>query len=253
MSPVPHYAPEPAELIIEDKDKKNKIGSQDTIHHKTKEPYKEFEKESDDNIHNDLVVSTCQQNIQNIPSNVSITVSRDDDLNGMDLCEELDCKMECDSEKNQSESYNVVSDVVMNGEKTQSEKECIESASNGDRSPNELVQSESNLPRDTSMDTLGEATVSSNLANIAQMDAEACGCPLKVFYDVSNSVIFSLINDLKCKYIFEEARPECEMFKFLYQVLKQLKLQWGSTRSEYVSFFSWYNKDIISLKVKNFK
>ncbi|XP_054285601.1 late secretory pathway protein AVL9 homolog [Macrosteles quadrilineatus] len=156
MSPVPHYAPEPAQIIIEDSEKKCQM-DQDII----KEPDKE---ELDVNLE-----STCQQNIQSVPSNVSIVVSRDEDLNGVDLCEEMDC----DPEKYGAE---VTSDYVTNGDD-------VDGVLNGDKSPSDLSQTESHLPRDTSMDTLGEATVSSFLANVAQVDAEACGCPLQVFDD----------------------------------------------------------------------
>ncbi|XP_046677809.1 late secretory pathway protein AVL9 homolog [Homalodisca vitripennis] len=147
MSPVPQYTTEPVETeTSRTHQEKNDV----TLPEERKdiilpEERKEPDKDRD------------KQEVEIFVPNVSIVVSDDTVVNGVDLCERVDC-----------EDAVTPSDRVVNGDKT----------------PSDISQNETpHLPRDTSMDTLGEMTMVNNLAAIAQIDAEACGCPLQVFVD----------------------------------------------------------------------
>lgn len=199
MSPVPHY-----ETEITDELSKVKVMESSANSFKDLSPSGSVEDKPDmktnvsktDNI--DLqpkVVEEC------VSSSVSIVVNGEEHLNVMDLCEEVTIT-DCDKTH---------SDVIVNGDITPSPDS---KTLNSDKTPSDISQSDAPpLPRDTSMDTLGEITVSSNLAIIAQMDAEACGCPLEIFVDVStdfeNTIIYlvHIINtELKCQNLYSKGQ-----------------------------------------------
>lgn len=120
-----------------------------------------------DNVNEKFIIGeTCGSNPaeprgeHDIVSNVNIGLTGARFVNGIDEFEEVRCDTVTISDCDKAQS-----DIVANGDKTPSDKK--------------------ELPRDASMDTIGEMTISSNLATIALMDAEDCGCPLQVFVDVS--------------------------------------------------------------------
>lgn len=198
MSPVPHYETEITDELL-----KVKVMESSANSFKDLSPSGSVEDKLDsktnvsitDNIDVQPKVEQC------VSSNVSIVVNGEEHLNGMDLCEEVQCNnatiTDCDKTH---------SDIIVNGDITPSEKISPDSkVLNSDKTPSDISQGDAPpLPRDTSMDTLGEITVSSNLAIIAQMDAEACGCPLEVFVDVStdcvNNIICLVIINTELKY-----------------------------------------------------
>lgn len=204
MSPVPHYETETAE---EELTKVN--GTENSAN-----SFKDISPSGCDehNTYSEMNVTTAGNNDDQplveqcfVSPNVNIMVNGEERLNEVDLCEEVQCNsvklLECDQTN---------SDIIVNGDITPSDNISPESkAVNSDKTPSDISQSDAPpLPRDTSMDTLGEITVSSNLAIIAQMDAEACGCPLQVFVDVSTTnskfylIIESIIQKNVCREVF---------------------------------------------------
>lgn len=184
MSPVPHYESENIETISKPSRTETSSAKEEvTIENKEilppeeiKEPDKDCDEKMDIcKIEDDSTDSITEQITPAPP--VTLDVKSYNSLNGVDLFEELECEKRTDNDIRQSDS--VICD------KKQSERVHV---MNGDQTPSDISQSDGphlTLPRDTSMDTLGEASVVNNLADIAQRDIEACGCPLQLFDDVS--------------------------------------------------------------------
>jgi hypothetical protein len=63
------------------------------------------------------------------------------------------------------------------------------SASGTERENHDHVQ----LPRDSSSETIGDTNVQSNMAAIAQINADQCGLPLMLFTQVSQYCISTVI------------------------------------------------------------
>ena len=62
----------------------------------------------------------------------------------------------------------------------------------------ERSQENSQLPRDSSMETIGESNVQSNMAAIAQMSAEQCGLPLQLFCQVLKLISMAYGTQVQC-------------------------------------------------------
>lgn len=182
MSPVPHYECEnvetpsmPSRTEISLTNEEVTIENKEILHPEDK---KEPDKEHDDKIdickiENDSIEPVAERII---PPPVTLEVKSYSNLNGVDLFEEIECEKRTDDDKTQSDS--VICD------KTPSDRAKVV---NGDQTPCDVSHGDGHhLPRDTSMDTLGEMSVVNNLADIAQRDTEACGCPLQLFDDVSD-------------------------------------------------------------------
>lgn len=183
MSPVPHYECENVETpSMPSRTEISLTNEEVTIENKKilpPEDKKEPDKECDDKIdiceiENDSIEPVTERII---PPPVTLEVKSYCNLNGVDLFEEIECEKRTDHDKTQSDS--VICD------KTPSDRAKVV---NGDQTPGDVSHGDGHhLPRDTSMDTLGEMSVVNNLADIAQSDTEACGCPLQLFDDVSDS------------------------------------------------------------------
>lgn len=111
--------------------------------------------------------SECLKVSENCEINVEISVECSDSVQASDNNKQTDNKLTLN-----------ISDNTVNGDKTPSDV-----ASSEDNSQTDTGVS-LQLHRDTSMETLGEATVQNNMAVIAQIDAEKCGTPLQVFTKV---------------------------------------------------------------------
>lgn len=187
MSPVPHYEcenvetpsmPSRTEISLTNEEvmieKKNILSPEDK-----KEPDKECNDKIDvSEIESDSIEPVTERIV---PPPVTLEVKSYSNLNGVDLFEVIE---ECEKQTNDHDKKQSDSEIC---DKTLSDRAKVV---NGEQTPSDVSQGDGHhLPRDTSMDTLGEMNVVNNLADIAQRDTEACGCPLQLFDDVSDSKI----------------------------------------------------------------
>lgn len=187
MSPVPQFADSPKKCTNANEDNI-------TLNMNNKDCSMEGEREKTDTIRDSFVDNyfTCDnknKELINVEDEVEITITvkstnSSECLKVTEHCENnVDINIECSENSQASDDTKQTdntltlnnSDITVNGDKTPSDVTSSEDNSQTDTGVN--LQ----LHRDTSMETLGEATVQSNMAIIAQIDAEKCGTPLQVF------------------------------------------------------------------------
>ena len=192
MSPVPQFADSPKKCTNANEDN-------NTINRNNKDCSTEGDVEKEDTITDSYVDNyfTCDNKNKEVikVEDENETVIKVDPANNSECLKDsensVDIIVECsenvqandDNKQTDNKLTSNNSDITVNGDKTPSDVTSSDDNSQTDSGVN--LQ----LHRDTSMETLGEATVQSNMAIIAQIDAEKCGTPLQVFTKVISCVL----------------------------------------------------------------